>query len=232
MTQQRRILIVEDADSLRTAVAKTLSLEGYTCLEAPDGLTAIAMVETDQPDLIVMDVGLPGTDGMAVTRRLRRDGRALPILMLTARDHVSDKVAGLEAGADDYLVKPFALDELVARVRALGRRAGWVETRDSRLRVGSVVLDRAAVQVTRAGQEVVLTRTEFDLLAMLMEHSNTVLSREQLLERVWGLPPGQESNTADVHVGQLRRKLEAGGQSRMIQTVRGFGYVLRTDQTA
>jgi two-component system, OmpR family, response regulator MprA len=177
----------------------------------------------------VVDVMMPGVDGLEVCRRMRAAGDRTPVLMLTARDAVSDRVAGLDAGADDYVVKPFALDELLARLRALLRRSG-VSAGGQVLRFADLELDPAAREVRRGGREIELSRTEFNLLELFLEHPRQVLTRSQIFERVWGYDFGSTSNTLGVYMGYLRRKTEAGGESRLLHTVRGIGYVLREDQ--
>jgi two-component system response regulator MprA len=182
------------------------------------------MSESD-PDAVVLDVGLPGIDGLQVCRTLRSEGSTIPILVLTARHQVTDRVAGLDAGADDYLVKPFALEELLARLRALLRRT--VQESSDELIVGDLVLDPTTRRVERAGEEVALTRTEFNLLELLMVNAGNVLTRDVIFERVWGYDFDVTSNSLDVYIGYLRRKTEAGGRDRLIHTVRGVGYVAR-----
>lgn len=220
-----RVLVAEDEPAVRTALRRALTMSGYQVTVAEDGAQALAAVAARQPDLVVMDVLMPVMDGLAACRRLRADGDMRPVLMLTARDAVADRVAGLDAGADDYLVKPFALDELLARIRALLRRSG-IDT-GQRLEVADLAMDLAAHEVTRAGRAVSLTRTEFALLELLMRNPRTVLTRAVIHDRIWGYDFGPESNALGVYVGYLRRKLEAEGEPRLIHTVRGVGYVLR-----
>jgi two-component system response regulator MprA len=220
-----RIVVVDDDEALRSAVRRALRLDGYDVALASDGAQALAQLAGLRADLVVLDVLMPGLDGVTVCRRLRESGDRTPILMLTARDAVSDRVAGLDAGADDYLTKPFALEELLARVRALLRRS--YPERDGRLRVGDLELDPRTRQVTRGDRAVALTRTEFALLELLMRNAGVVLTRDAIRERVWGFDDSFGSNTMDVYVGYLRRKSEAGGEARMIHTVRGVGFVLR-----
>ena len=206
---------------------RNLAYEGFAVDVASDGRAALHQVRDRQPDAIVLDRMLPGLDGLEVLRRLRAAGDATPILMLTARDAIDDRVAGLETGADDYLVKPFAFRELLARIHALLRRrqGGAHEV----LRFADLALDTSTRQAERAGQTVELSTTEYELLAYFMRHPNQVLTRDQLMERVWGFDFDGESNVLEVYVGYLRRKLEEGSQPRLIQTVRGAGYVLRGD---
>jgi two-component system response regulator MprA len=218
-----RILTVDDDPAVLRALRRALTLEGYEVLVAEDGEAALALAERQPPDLVILDVMLPGLDGLTICRRLRAKATA-PILLLTARDTVPDRVAGLDEGADDYVVKPFALDELLARVRALLRRT---QPAGTRLAYAGVVLDLETKEVSSDGAPVQLTRTEFHLLETFLRHPRRVLTREQLAQHVWGIPYEGESNFVDVAVNALRRKLEAGGRPRLIQTVRGFGYALR-----
>jgi two-component system, OmpR family, response regulator MprA len=223
-----RVLVVDDDRPVRDALRRALSLHGFEVLLAADGMEAIRTVGDHTPDVIVLDVMMPGVDGFGVVRRLRQDGVTIPILLLTARDAVADRVTGLETGADDYLVKPFALEELVARIDALLRRVAPppVPSGD-RLCYADLVVDLDQAAVTRGNEPIELTRTEFDLLVAFVENPRRVLSRDLLQERVWGYDAEVTSNAVEVYVGYLRRKLEAGGAPRLIQTVRGFGYVLR-----
>ncbi|HMN99130.1 MAG TPA: response regulator transcription factor [Miltoncostaeaceae bacterium] len=223
-----RILVVDDEPAVRDAVRRALVLSGYTVDVADGGGAAVAALAAEAPDAVVLDVAMPGVDGLEVCRRLRASGDRTPVLMLTARDTVADRVEGLDAGADDYLVKPFALEELLARLRALLRRTAPSEP-GAALRFGDLELEPAARTVTRAGRRVDLTRTEFALLELLMRNPRVVLTRSVIHERIWGYDFGPGSNALGVYVGYLRRKLEAGGESRLIQTVRGVGYVLRED---
>jgi two-component system response regulator MprA len=218
-----RILVVDDDPAVRESLGRALRLDGYEVELANDGREAVGKVRRRVPDAIVLDVLMPRMDGIQVCRELRADGCDTPILMLTARDGVSDRVSGLDAGADDYLVKPFALEELEARLRALLRRTapGGV------LAFEDLSLDPATYDVQRGARRVVLTRTEFELLRVLLEHPRQVLTRAQIFERVWGYDFGRSSNSLEVYVGYLRRKLEAGGEPRLIHTVRGVGYSLR-----
>jgi two-component system response regulator MprA len=229
--QASRILIAEDDSGVRDAVRRALGFEGYEVSVAVDGEEALDLVVSDRPDALVLDVMMPKLDGLDVCRRLRAEGDDLPILVLTARHSVSDRVAGLDAGADDYLVKPFALEELLARLRALLRRAGADDDEgDGRtLRVGDMTLDPASREVARAGRRIDLTRTEFSLLELLMRNAGVVLTREVILDRVWGYDFDTSSNSLDVYIGYLRRKTEGGGEPRLIQTVRGVGYVARVE---
>jgi two-component system, OmpR family, response regulator MprA len=221
-----RILVVDDEPAVRESLRRALSLEGYDVELAADGAEALdAVASQTGPDAILLDVLMPRVDGLEVARRLRAKGVRTPILMLTARDEVQDRVAGLDAGADDYVVKPFALEELLARVRALLRRtdAGSGDL----LRYADLELDPRSRDVRRGGEPLELTRTEFSLLELFMLNPRQVLTRSVIFERVWGYDFGYGSNSLDVYIGYLRRKTEAGGRPRLIQTVRGVGYALR-----
>jgi len=220
-----RIVVVDDDEALRHAVRRALRLEGYDVELAGDGQEALARLTGGHADLVVLDVLMPLLDGITVCRRLRDNGDHTPVLMLTARDTVSDRVLGLDAGADDYLTKPFALEELLARVRALLRRR--TPERDGSLRVDDLALNPRSRLVTRGDRPVELTRTEFALLELLMRNAGMVLTRDTIRERVWGVEDSYGSNSLDVYVGYLRRKTEAGGELRLIETVRGVGFVLR-----
>ena len=220
------ILVVDDEAAVRDALRRALRLEGYEVELAADGAEALRRLEDGaQPDVLLLDVLMPGVDGLEVCRRLRRAGSRLPVLMLTARAEVSDRVSGLDAGADDYLAKPFALQELLARLRALLRRTGAGE--GEVLRFADLELDPSTREVRRGGEEIDLTRTEFSLLELFLRNPRQVLTRSLIFERVWGYDFGAGSNSLDVYVGYLRRKTEAGGRPRLIQTVRGVGYALR-----
>ncbi|MCP9947636.1 response regulator transcription factor [Actinomadura madurae] len=229
-----RILVVDDEPAVRESLSSSLEFEGYRVAAAADGVMALDQVEKEAPDLVVLDVLMPRMDGLTTCRRLRALGATMPVLMLTARDMVGDRVTGLDAGADDYLAKPFELDELLARVRALLRRAamntaaaGDGEGEDV-LAFDDLRMDTLTREVTRAGRPVELTRTEYMLLEMFLAHPRQVLAREQILETVWGFDFEPASNSLDVYVMYLRRKTEAGGLPRLVHTVRGVGYVLRT----
>ncbi len=219
------ILVVDDEPAVRESLTRALGLERYDVTEAEDGTSALERIAERTWDAIVLDVSMPDPDGLEVCRRLRGIGDRTPVLMLTARDAVDDRVAGLDAGADDYLVKPFALKELLARLRALLRRRESGD--ESLLRFADLDLDLDARDATRAGHPINLTRTEFALLELLMRNPRQVLSRAQIYEAVWGYDFGAGSNSLGVYVGYLRRKTEAGGMDRMIQTAHGVGYVLR-----
>jgi two-component system, OmpR family, response regulator MprA len=221
-----KILVVDDERAVRESLRRALELEGYEIELAADGNEALYRLEvTEEPDAVILDVLMPGVDGLEVCRRLRGAGSKLPVLMLTARTEVEDRVAGLDAGADDYVTKPFALEELLARVRALLRRTG--ETDGEVVRFADLELDPATREVTRGGRPIELTRTEFSLLELFMRNPRQVLTRTIIFERVWGYDFGYASNSLDVYIGYLRRKTEADGEPRLIQTVRGVGYALR-----
>jgi two-component system response regulator MprA len=220
------VLVVDDDPGIRDAVDRALRLAGYSVASVPDGFDALSALEEEDRDLVVLDIGLPRLDGLSVCKRLRDTGRRIPILLLTARDTVGDRVAGLDAGADDYLVKPFALDELLARVRALIRRAEPTPVEEP-LRFADVVMDPALVEVRRGSRVLDLTRTEYHLLELFLRNPRRVLTRSVIFTRVWGYDFGESSNSLDVYIGYLRRKLESGGEPRLIHTVRGFGYALR-----
>lgn len=223
-----RILVVDDEEAVRTAVRRALMLAGYEVELAADGEEALASLAERAPDAVILDVLMPGVDGLEVCTRLRAAGDQTPVLMLTARDAVGDRVAGLDAGADDYMVKPFALQELLARLRALLRRSAAANGEDAvTLRFEDVTLDIAGHAAERGGRPIVLTRTEFLLLELFMRNPRVVLTRSVIHERVWGYDFGPASNSLGVYVGYLRRKLEEGGEPRVIHTVRGVGYVLR-----
>ncbi|HKJ36484.1 MAG TPA: response regulator transcription factor [Solirubrobacterales bacterium] len=223
-----QVMVVDDEPAVRDAVARALKLEGYDVRTADDGAEALRELAVAAPDAVVLDVLMPEVDGLEVCRRLRGAGDRTPVLMLTARDGVSDRVDGLDAGADDYLVKPFALEELLARLRALLRRAEPTPDEGvATLEFADLRLDPGTRQVKRGDAEVELTKTEFELLHFLMRHPRQVLTRTQIFEAVWDYDFGPSSNALEVYVGYLRRKTEAGGGSRLIQTVRGVGYALR-----
>ncbi len=219
------VLVVDDEASVREALERALRLEGFAVLTADGGRAALDAIRARPPAVIVLDVTMPDLDGVAVVRRLRADGLDVPVCILSARDDVDDRVRGLQAGADDYLVKPFALAELTARLHALLRRHGV--TGDAPLVVEELVVDPRRRVATRAGRDLELTPREFALLEVFARHPGIALSREQLLGLVWGYAVEVETNVVDVFVGYLRRKLEAAGESRMLQTVRGVGWALR-----
>ena len=223
-----RILVVDDDRAVRESLRRSLAFNGYTVDLAQDGQEALEMITSDRPDALVLDVMMPRMDGLQVCRHLRSTGDDLPILVLTARDSVSERVAGLDAGADDYLPKPFALEELLARMRALLRRTAFDDRSESAtLTFADLSLDPMTREVTRGERQISLTRTEFSLLEMLIANPRRVLTRSRILEEVWGFDFPTSGNALEVYVGYLRRKTEAEGEPRLIHTVRGVGYVLR-----
>jgi two-component system, OmpR family, response regulator MprA len=222
----KRVLLAEDDRATRESLVRALELDGYDVCAVNDGAAALEAFEEHEPDLLVLDLMMPNVDGLTVCRRLRSRSDHTPILIATARTEVSDRVSGLDAGADDYLPKPFALDELLARVRALLRRTTY-DTPDRELRVEDLRIDEAARRVWRADRELDLTKTEFDLLQLLARNAGIVLSHSTIYERIWGYDFGSESKSLAVYIGYLRRKTEEGGAARLIQTVRGVGYTLR-----
>jgi len=219
-----KVLVVDDEPGVRAALQRALALERYDVQLAEDGQQALDVLAESTVDAIVLDVMMPRVDGLEVCRRLRSAGDRTPVLMLTARDAIDDRVEGLDAGADDYLVKPFALRELNARLRALLRR---VDAGGPTLAFADLVLDRSAHEVHRGRRPIELSRTEFSLLELFLEHPRQVLTRSTLFERVWGYDFGATSNALGVYIGYLRRKTEEGGERRLLHTVRGVGYVLR-----
>jgi two-component system response regulator MprA len=221
------LLVVDDDAAVRDALAVVLGLDGFDVSTAADGREGIRALREGRPDAVVLDLLMPGIDGLEVCRRIRATGDRTPVLMLTARAEVSERVAGLEAGADDYLVKPFAREELIARLRALLRRTGW-ECDDEILRFEDLELDPRAHEARRGSRTLELTRTEFLLLELLISHPRQVLTRSTIFDRVWGYDFGPASNSLEVYVGYLRRKTEAAGEPRLLHTVRGVGYVLRS----
>lgn len=220
------VLVAEDDPSVRNAVERVLELEGYHVKTANDGNAALDRIESLKPHAVVMDVMMPFADGLTVTRELRHRGNRTPVLLLTARHEVGDRVAGLDAGADDYLVKPFAVDELLARVRALLRRYES-PTATAVMTMGDLSMDVNKREVKRGGKTLELTKTEFDLLHILLEQQDIVLSREYLYEHIWGYNFETNSKSLDVYIGYLRRKLDDSGEERILHTVRGVGYVMR-----
>ncbi|MEX0581513.1 MAG: response regulator transcription factor [Mycobacterium sp.] len=223
-----RILVVDDDRAVRESLRRSLAFNGYTVDLAEDGVEALEAIASERPDAVVLDVMMPRLDGLEVCRQLRSTGDDLPILVLTARDSVSERVSGLDAGADDYLPKPFALEELLARLRALLRRTGPEDAGDGAvLAFADLTLDPSTREVHRGNRPISLTRTEFSLLEMLIANPRRVLTRSRILEEVWGFDFPTSGNALEVYVGYLRRKTEAEGESRLIHTVRGVGYVLR-----
>jgi len=230
MSDGPRVLVVDDDPQLREALSRALELDGYDVSTASNGVKALDAISADRPDLMVLDVMMPYVGGLDVCRTLRDRKDRLPILVLTARDEVGDRVAGLDAGADDYLTKPFALEELRARLRALLRRSASDEADETeRLSYEDLVLDPLARTVHRGDRAIDLTRTEFALLELLMRNAGRPLQRDVIMDRVWGWESEPTSNSLEVFVGYLRRKTEADGEPRLIHTVRGVGYVLRSD---
>ncbi|MBA2283943.1 MAG: response regulator transcription factor [Ktedonobacteraceae bacterium] len=221
------ILIVDDDSRLVNTLRRTLAYEGYQVSTAQDGASALEFARTRVPDLVILDVTLPGIDGLQVCQRLRAAGDSVAVLMLTARDAVSDRVAGLETGADDYLVKPFALEELLARVKALLRRYTPTDISREVLHFEDLELDTATRQARRGSRTIDLSTTEYELLALFLRNPRVVLTRGILMDRVWGQDFEGGPNVLEVYIGHLRTKLEQGGEPRIIQTVRGAGYALR-----
>lgn len=224
-----RVLVAEDDPGVRTSLVRALGFQGYDVVAVNDGAQALEKIDQSPPDVVILDVSMPHVDGLTACRLIREKHPALPILMLTARHEVSDRVAGLDAGADDYVVKPFALEELSARLRAMLRRNSDV-TSAEKLVVGDLVLDPSSRTVRRGGRELNLTKTEFDLLEMLMLNAGVVLERDTLYDRIWGFNFETGSRSLDVYVGYLRRKTEEAGEPRLVHTVRGVGYVVRTTE--
>ena len=223
----REVLVVEDDTRVRESLARGLRLAGYVVRSAPDGAAGLAAVAESRPDVVVLDLTMPVLDGLEVCRLLRASHADLPILMLTARHEVSDRIAGLDAGADDYLVKPFALGELTARLRALLRRTS-VTGAEEVLAAGDLSLDPRRRTASRGPRDLALTKTEFDLLEILLHNAGIVLTREALYDRIWGIDFDTTSRTLDIHISYLRQKTEKAGEPRVIETVRGVGYVVRT----
>ncbi|MDH4658630.1 response regulator transcription factor [Corynebacterium pyruviciproducens] len=225
-----KILVADDEQAVRESLRRSLSFNGYDVVLAEDGAQAVKLIEAEQPELVILDVMMPQMDGLEVCRTLRSSGDDRPILLLTARDGVSDRVAGLDAGADDYLPKPFALEELLARVRSLFRRSikeAQKPEEPKELEFEDLVLNPDTRDVSRGGKPISLTRTEFALLEYLMRNPRKVLTRSDILEEVWGYNFPTSGNALEVYIGYLRKKMEADGESRLIHTVRGVGYVLR-----
>ncbi len=227
MAEQARILVVDDEPAVQIALTRALSLESYDVAQAIDGREALQRLSDAAYEVVILDISMPHIDGLEVCRRLRDGGDRTPVLMLTAREQVDDRVAGLDAGADDYLVKPFALRELLARVRALLRRSSDGDDDERALSFEDLRLERVAHEAWRGERRLALTRTEFLLLEMFMCHPRQVLTRSAIFEHVWGYDFGSTSNSLGVYIGYLRRKTEIGGESRLLHTVRGVGYVLR-----
>ncbi|GBL20815.1 response regulator Mpr [Acidimicrobiaceae bacterium] len=222
-----KLVVAEDDPAVRNAVQRVLELEGYSVVVTKDGVAALDAILSNTPDAVVMDVMMPFSDGLSVCRELRRRANRTPILLLTARHEIGDRVAGLDAGADDYLVKPFSVDELLARVRALLRRNAPA-TNSTVLQLADLSLDPTRREVRRGSRMVDLTKTEFDLLQVLLEQTGIVLSREYLYEHIWGFDFETNSKSLDVYIGYLRRKIEQDDETKLLHTVRGVGYVVRT----
>lgn len=220
-----KILVIEDEQKLSKFLEQELQYEGYKVMVANDGITGLTVARDNKPDLILVDWMLPGITGLEVCRRLRLTGDKVPIVLLTAKDEISDRVAGLDAGADDYIVKPFSIEELLARLRANLRRSN--EEDPDQLQFLDLTLNRRTREIKRGERAIELTATEYDLLEYLISHPRQVLTRDQILQRVWGYDFGGDSNIIEVYVRYLRLKLEANKEKRLIQTVRGVGYVLR-----
>ena len=229
-----KVLVVDDDPAIRTSLSRALVLEGYTVETANDGNAALSQVISFEPDVIVLDLMMPNVDGLSVCRVLRSEGNRIPILMLTARTETSDRVAGLDAGADDYLGKPFALEEILARVRALMRR--WKqpgeESSGDVLELEDLTIDIASRSVRRAGRVIDLSKTEFDLLELLVRNKGIVLEHSTIYDRIWGYDFGPDSKNLAVYIGYIRRKVDTDGMSPLIHTVRGFGYVARSSQVS
>jgi two-component system response regulator MprA len=223
-----RVLVVDDEPAVRRALERALKLDSYDVELAADGEEALDRLVQSEIDAVILDIGMPRLDGLEVCRRMRTAGDRTPVLMLTAREAIDDRVEGLDVGADDYLVKPFALRELQARLRALLRRAGDGAGGDV-LRYGDLVLDPVAHEVRRGDRLIDLSKTEFSLLELFMKHPRQVLSRSAIFEHVWGYDFGPTSNALGVYMGYLRRKTEEGGEPRLLHTIRGVGYVLKED---
>jgi two-component system, OmpR family, response regulator MprA len=226
MESPSRILVVEDDASVRDALERALVFEGYDVETATDGAVALSALRSAPRDLVILDVLMPHLDGIETCRRIRASGDDIPILMLTAKVSVDDRVDGLDAGADDYVTKPFALDELLARIRALLRRSTGDVT--ERIRFDDLMLDPGARAATRGERDLLLTKTEFELLVLLARNPGIVIDRDTIYEEIWGIDFLTSSNSLDVYIGYLRRKTEADGEPRIIHTVRGVGYVLRS----
>lgn len=227
-----KVLVVDDEPAVRESLRRSLTFNGYNVVTAEDGIQALEVIEREHPEIVILDVMMPRMDGLEVCRTLRSQGDDRPILILTARDNVSDRVGGLDAGADDYLSKPFALEELLARVRSLVRRSAVesnnaASNRQTELSFGDLTLNPETRDVSRGGRPISLTRTEFALLELLMKNPRKVLPRNTILEEVWGYDFPTSGNALEVYIGYLRRKTELEGESRVIYTVRGVGYVLR-----
>jgi two-component system OmpR family response regulator len=227
---RRRVLVVDDEENVTHLVSSALRFDGFETLTADNGHSALAAVAESDPDLVVLDVMMPGLDGLGVLQNLRAAGSQVPVIFLTARDAAGDRVSGLRAGADDYVVKPFSVEELLARVHAVLRRSATEEARDGVLRVADLELDENSHEVTRGGQEVHLTATEFELLRYLMRNERVVLSKAQILDRVWKYDFQGQSNIVELYIGYLRKKVDAV-EPKLIHTVRGAGYVVKAPRS-
>lgn len=225
---REHILVIDDDDKITSMLRRSLAFEGYSVVTANNGAEGLKQMLALEPNLLILDVMMPQMDGWEVCRRVRESGSQVPILMLTAKDEIADRVKGLDLGADDYLVKPFALEELLARVRSLLRRRGGAEEqRTNRIQYDDILLDLDTREVFRAERLVELTTKEFELLHLFMQNPKRVLSRDTIMEKIWGYDYSGESNVLEVYIALLRQKLEEHGEKRIIQTVRGAGYVLR-----
>ncbi|ANA79050.1 DNA-binding response regulator [Paenibacillus glucanolyticus] len=224
-----RILIVDDDEKIISMLRRGLAFEGYDVLTASNGAEGLKVILSEEPDVVVLDVMMPQVDGFEALRRLREGGSTIPVLMLTAKDEVENRVKGLDTGADDYLVKPFALEELLARVRALLRRKTGDDSSNHRLTYEDLTMDTDAREVIRSGQRLELTAKEFELLHLFMQNPKRVLSRDLIMDKIWGYDYSGESNVLEVYIAMLRQKTEEHGGKRLIQTIRGAGYILRGD---
>ncbi|MGE7827146.1 response regulator transcription factor [Paenibacillus sp. NPDC093718] len=224
-----RILIVDDDEKIISMLRRGLAFEGYDVLTASNGAEGLKVILSEDPDVVILDVMMPQVDGFEALRRLREGGSTTPVLMLTAKDEVENRVKGLDTGADDYLVKPFALEELLARVRALLRRKTGDDSSNHRLTFEDLVMDTDAREVIRSGQRLELTAKEFELLHLFMQNPKRVLSRDLIMDKIWGYDYSGESNVLEVYIAMLRQKTEEHGGKRLIQTIRGAGYILRGD---
>lgn len=223
--EKKHILIAEDDNAVRDSLERALRYEGYSVKAVSNGSKALSEAEIETPDLFILDIMMPVTDGLSVCRSLRRNGNKTPILILTAKHEISDRVKGLDAGADDYLVKPFSLDELFARIRSLLRR--FDDETEEKRSIGDLILEYGSRKVFRKGKEIDLTKTEFDLLELLMRNTNLVLTRESIYEAIWDYDFETNSKSLDVYIGYLRRKVDSDPDKKLIHTIRGVGYCLR-----
>ncbi|WP_336774055.1 response regulator transcription factor [Paenibacillus sp. MMO-58] len=226
---RQHIMVVDDDEKITSLLRRSLAFEGYEVSTASNGMEGLKLLLTADPDMLILDVMMPQVDGWEVCRRVREGGSTVPILMLTAKDDISDRVKGLDAGADDYLIKPFALEELLARVRALLRRKSdrIDESSSNKIVFDDLALDLDSREAIRSGRRIELTAKEYDLLLLFMQNPRRVLTRDAIMEKIWGYDFSGESNVLEVYIAMLRQKLEEGGAKRIIQTVRGTGYVLR-----